>query len=282
MPFYESLHHNRIPLLLILPVFLAMYCKVIPEMVITWSHDGNYSHGFIVPLIAIYLLRQRWDALRELSVKPDNRGLAIICLGLILLLSGWFAAEYFTMRSSLIINIAGLILFLFGRDILQILAVPIGYLLFMIPIPSIVYDLIAFPLKQCVTRLSVSALHALGVAVIREGNIIMFPAATFEVADACSGIRSLISLAALAAAYAVLQPISTPRRWLIILSALPIAVAANALRVIATGILAQWWGARAAEGFFHEFAGIAVFLCALILLISFGELLRRFRITKHG
>lgn len=281
MPFHESLHHNRIRLLLILPLFLALYLRVIPDMVKVWYNDANYSHGFIVPVIALYLLRQRSPSLKALPVRPDNLGLAIIFLGLLQLLCGWFSAEYFTTRSSFIVVLAGLILFLFGREVLKGMAVPVGYLLFMVPVPYIAYDMVAFPLKLLVTRLSVFVLHALGIAVMREGNIIMFPAATFEVADACSGIRSLVSLVALAAAYAVLQRTTMPRCWLIILSALPIAVAANTARVVITGILAQWWGAKAAEGFFHEFAGMAVFLCALVLLISFGELIRRYGVTSN-
>jgi exosortase len=116
---------------------------------------------------------------------------------------------------------------------------------------------------------------------MREGNIIMFPSTTLEVADACSGIRSLVSLLAIAVAYAFLIKTSNTRRWIVIFSAIPIAVATNALRVIVTGILAQWWGARAAEGFFHEFAGMAVFVLAMAMLTAFGELLRRFGGANH-
>jgi exosortase len=160
-------------------------------------------------------------------------------------------------------------------DILKGMSLPLGYLLFMVPIPYIIYDMLAFPLKLFVTKVSVAFLKIVGVVVMREGNIIMFPTTTLEVADACSGIRSLISLLAIAAAYAFLMKTSTGRRWLIIFSAIPIAVATNALRVIVTGILAQWWGAKAAEGFFHEFAGMTVFLLAMVMLAAFGEVVRR-------
>jgi exosortase len=185
------------------------------------------------------------------------------------------------MRTSLIVLLAGMTLFWFGREVLKGMALPLGYLIFMVPIPYIIYDMIAFPLKLFVARVSVAFLKIVGVVVIREGNIIMFPTTTLEVADACSGIRSLISLLAIAAAYAFLMKTSTARRWLIIFSAVPIAVASNALRVIVTGILAQWWGAQAAEGFLHEFAGIAVFALALVLLIVFGEMLRRCGQATH-
>ena len=275
MTFHESLKHNRLLLVLVLPLLVGMYFTIVPDMVKDWYHDENYSHGFLVPIIAGYFLWQRWPDLRERLVKPDGLGLLVIVLGVLQLLVAWFGSEFFSMRTSLIVLLAGMTLFWFGREVLKGMALPLGYLIFMVPIPYIIYDMLAFPLKLFVTKVSVTFLKIVGVVVIREGNIIMFPATTLEVADACSGIRSLISLLAIAAAYSFLMKTSNIRRWIIIFSAIPIAVATNALRVIITGILAQWWGAKAAEGFFHEFAGMAVFVLAMTLLIAFGEMLRR-------
>jgi exosortase len=250
-------------------------------MVSEWYHDENYSHGFLVPLISGYFLTQRWPELKDRLVKPDGLGLLVILWGLLQLLAAWFGTEYFTMRTSLIVLLAGLTLFLFGREVLRGMALPIGYLIFMVPIPYIIYDMMAFPLKLFVTKVSVAFLKIVGVVVMREGNIIMFPTTTLEVADACSGIRSLISLLAIAAAYSFVIKTSTPRRWIVILSAVPIAVATNSLRVIVTGVLAQWWGTKAAEGFFHEFAGMAVFVLAMALLVACGELVRRIGGAAH-
>ena len=281
MTFHESLKHNRLLLVLVLPLLVGMYFTIVPDMVKDWYHDENYSHGFLVPIIAGYFLWQRWPDLRERLVKPDGLGLLVIVLGVLQLLVAWFGSEFFSMRTSLIVLLAGMTLFWFGREVLKGMALPLGYLIFMVPIPYIIYDMLAFPLKLFVTKVSVTFLKIVGVVVIREGNIIMFPATTLEVADACSGIRSLISLLAIAAAYSFLMKTSNIRRWIIIFSAIPIAVATNALRVIITGILAQWWGAKAAEGFFHEFAGMAVFVLAMTLLIAFGEMLRRRGGTPH-
>lgn len=275
MTFSESLKQYRLQLFLVLPLLAGMYFTIVPDMVSNWHNDDNYSHGFLVPFIAGYFLWQRWPDLKERLVKPDGFGLVIIVWGVLQLLLAWLGTEYFTMRTSLIVLLAGMTLFWFGREVLKGLALPLGYLIFMVPIPYIIYDMIAFPLKLFVTKVSVAFLKMAGVVVMREGNIIMFPATTLEVADACSGIRSLISLLAIAVAYAYLIKTSEVRRWFIIVSAVPIAVATNALRVIVTGILAQWWGARAAEGFFHEFAGMAVFLLAMAMLVACGELLRR-------
>jgi exosortase len=261
--------------MLVLPLLAGLYFRIVPDMVKDWYQDENYSHGFLVPIIAGYFLWQRWPDLKERQVRPDNLGLAVIIGGLLQLLVAWLGTEYFTMRTSLIVLLAGMTLFWFGREVLRGMTLPLGYLIFMVPIPYIVYDMIAFPLKLFVTKVSVAFLKIIGVVVMREGNIIMFPTTTLEVADACSGIRSLVSLLAIAAAYAFLMKTSTARRWIIIFSAVPIAVATNALRVIVTGILAQWWGAKAAEGFFHEFAGIMVFVLAMVMLIACGEMLRR-------
>jgi len=259
----------------------AVYWRIIPPMAQDWYLDENYSHGFIVPLIAGYFLYTRWEELKDASVIPWNAGLLLILIGLCQLLIGWLGSEYFTMRSSLIVLLSGLVLYFFGTGVFRITMFPIVYLIFMVPIPYIIYDAVAFPLKLFVTKASVSVLKIAGVAVLREGNIIMFPATTLEVADACSGIRSLISLLALAVAYAFFLRISPLKRCLLICAAVPIAVVTNALRVIGTGFLAQHWGARAAEGFFHEFAGMAVFAVALVLLVSLGALLGE-GISKSG
>jgi exosortase len=275
MTFSESLKQNRMQLLLVIPLLIWIYFTIVPDMVKDWYNDENYSHGFLIPIIAGYFLWQRWPELKNRLVKPDGLGLVVIVWGVFQLLVAWLGSEYFTMRSSLIVLLAGMTLFWFGREVLKGMALPLGYLIFMVPIPYIIYDMVAFPLKLFVTKVSVAFLKLVGVVVMREGNIIMFTTTTLEVADACSGIRSLISLLAIAAAYSCLMKTSTFRRWIIIFSAVPIAVATNALRVIVTGILAQWWGAKAAEGFFHEFAGMAVFLLAMVMLAAFGELLRR-------
>jgi exosortase len=281
MTFSESLQRYRLQLFFVLPLFAVMYCRIVPDMVNDWLHDENYSHGFIVPIIAGYFLWQRWPDLKNKNVEPSNMGLVVIVWGLLQLLIAWFGTEYFTMRSSLIVLLAGMTLYLFGREVLKGMALPLGYLIFMVPIPYIIYDAVAFPLKLFVTKVSVAILKIMGVVVLREGNIIMFPSTTLEVADACSGIRSLLSLLAIAVAYSFVMKTSNVRRWAIVLSAVPIAVSANALRVVITGILAQWWGAKAAEGFFHEFAGMVIFILAMVMLVSFGEVLRRVGGTTH-
>ena len=275
MVLQDSLRENRWHLLALVPLLALAYWTVVPGMVSDWNNDPNYSHGFLVPLIAGYFAWQKWPELKRLPVRPSNLGLLVVVGSLLLLIFGFAGTEYFTMRSSLVFLLAGIILFWFGWVVFKGLLLPVGFLLFMVPLPYIVYDAMAFPLKLLVAKFSVAALKLMGIAVLREGNIIMFPQTVLEVADACSGLRSLMSLLALAVAYAVFSQKSNLMRVVMVLSAVPIAIATNMFRVIATGVLAQYYGAAAAEGFFHEFAGLAVFALAMILLFLLGALLRK-------
>ena len=275
MTFAETLKTYRIPLLFLLPLFVLMYYNIAPLMVQQWYNDPNYSHGFIVPIIAGYFLYERREELVKAEVAPSNAGLIIIIFGLLQLCVGYLAFELYTMRSSFIVILAGLILYFMGAAVFRITLLPVLYLFFMVPLPYLVYDTIAFPLKQLVAKYSVEILQHIGVVIIREGNILLLPETTLEVADACSGIRSLVSLLALATAFAVMSQKSTLKRTVIILMAIPIAIFTNGLRVIGTGVLAQYWGAKAAEGFFHEFAGLAVFGVALLMLAGLGTLMNK-------
>lgn len=275
MTLAESLRKYRIELLCLLLLLAVVYARIIGDMAMQWASDENYSHGFIVPLIAAWFLYERRDVLLKTEVAPWSPGLAVTILGLLQLLLGFLASEFFTMRSSLLLVLAGVVLLFFGRQIFRQTLLPLGYLILMVPLPYILYDSVAFPLKLLVSRVSVAALQTMGIVVLREGNMIMFPALTLEVAEACSGMRSLVSLLALSTAYAIYLRTTGMRRWFLILSAVPIAVSTNALRVIVTGILAQRWGAKAAEGFFHEFAGLAVFGMAVIFLLLAGRAVKR-------
>ncbi|GAW65988.1 membrane protein [Geoanaerobacter pelophilus] len=261
--------------LLALMILTGVYWSILPDMVQQWYEDANYSHGFVVPLIAGYFAYERRKELAEVLAEPWWPGLLLVVAGLLQLVVGWLGSEFFTMRSSIVVTLCGMTLFLLGKRLFRLMLLPLAYLLFMVPLPYIIYDMIAFPLKLFVTRVSIASLKLMGVVVLREGNIIMLPFTTLEVADACSGIRSLISLLALSVAYAFFLKMGALRRSLLILSAIPIAISANALRVIGTGLLAQYWGAKAAEGFFHEFAGLAVFVVAIALMIGLGSLLSK-------
>jgi exosortase len=217
----------KVNLLLILVAIGAVYATIIPGMVSDWYNDPNYSHGFLVPVISAYFLSQNWAELKSAPVRPSNVGLLVVVGSLLILMAGYIGTEYFTMRSSLVFLVAGIVLYWFGWAVLRLTSLPIAFLIFMVPIPYIVYDALAFPLKLLVTKASVAVLKFLSIPVVREGNIIMFPQTVLEVADACSGLRSLMSLVTLAVALAFITQKSSLKRSILIVSAVPASYSAK-------------------------------------------------------
>ncbi len=269
-----SKYHLVLFVVLVLGI-VGIYAGILQNLYLDWMNDPNYSHGLLVPIISGYFIWQERDKLGKLEVKPATSGILLIIFALLVLFAGVAAQEYFSKRASLVFLLAGIILFLMGWRWLKALALPVGFLFFMIPLPYIVYDALAFPLKLFVAKFSVISLKLMGVVVWREGNIIMFPQTVLEVADACSGLRSLMSLLALGVALAVLSQDKTSRRVVLVLLTVPIAILTNMIRVIGTGFLAQYYGAAAAEGFFHEFAGMGVFVLAMVMLFVCSGVLRK-------
>ncbi|CAG0999627.1 hypothetical protein PLCT2_02989 [Planctomycetaceae bacterium] len=257
--------------------FAALYGGDIYGMVRDWSIDDNYSHGYLIPVVSGYLLWQRREevAAAALEARPTYWGIVPILVGLLVYLVGNFAGEPFTMRFSMLFVMAGVILFAYGMSLFRTVSFPFFYLIFMIPLPFIIYDSLAFPLKLFVTKYSVETLKILGIPVLREGNVITLVNTTLEVADACSGMRSLVSLLALATALAYFAHKGWGKRAILIMLAIPIAILANAVRVIGTGILASRIGAKAAEGFFHEFAGLVIFGVSMVMLVFASYCLNR-------
>lgn len=260
-------------------IFLAvlsfLYMEPVVSMVGEWYTDENYSHGFLIPVISGYLAWQRKDELARAQISPANSGVLIVALGLMIYLLGNIAGENFTMRLSLLVVVAGAVIFSYGYGLFGAMLFPYLYLFFMLPLPFILYDAVAFPLKLMVTEYSVWALKLLGIPVLREGNIIELVNITLEVADACSGIRSIVSLLALSTAFAFFTQSRLHKRFILIALAIPIAIIANSIRVIGTGILASKYGSVAAEGFFHEFAGLVIFGIAIVMLVVSAVILRK-------
>ena len=251
----------------------VLYWPVLVGLVQQWSTDSNYSHGFLIPLISAYLVWERWDQLRATPVQPNWSGLGFLLVGFGLLIAGQLGAELFLQRSSLILAIAGLVSMTTGPARLCVLRFPIAFLLFMIPVPAVVFNAIAFPLQTFAAQTAASCLAILEIPVLREGHIIMLARTSLEVAEACSGIRSLMSLLALGTVFAYFTQRVAWKRWCLVASAVPVAIAANAFRVAGTGVLAHYIGEETAQGFYHDFSGWLVFVVALLLLFAIGRLL---------
>jgi exosortase len=266
---------------LIAGAILLVYWPVLHGLVTAWIQDGNYSHGFLIPPLAAYFAWERRDRLKKLPTNPSWFGLVVMVAGIVILLVGLLGSELFLTRISLLILAAGIVQFLFGTAHLRALMFPLAFLLLMIPLPSIIFNKIALPLQFFASRVGESAISAANIPVLREGNVLVLANTSLEVAEACSGIRSLVSLITLGIVFAYFTDQRTWVRTVIVLSTIPVAILANGARVAGTGILAHWYGASAAQGFFHEFSGWVVFVVAFVMILALQRLILRFVPKKH-
>jgi len=248
--------------------FALLYWGVGAKLIHAWATDENYSHGFLIIPLAGYFAWERRDQLRRTPLAPRSWGLLIVGGSLAVLIAGLLGAELFLTRIALIGTLAGGILFVLGWQHLKILLFPLGILLLMIPIPAIIFNQIVFPLQLLASRVGVASLSAAGVPVLREGNVIILARTSLEVAEACSGIRSLVSLLTLGIVYGYFVDRRPGVRTAIALSSIPLAILANGLRVAGTGFAAHFFGSAAAQGFFHTFSGWLVFVFAFVLLFA--------------
>jgi exosortase len=263
-----------------LTVFLAilvgaLYWKILRALGIQWWDDANYSHGFLVPLFSLYLIWLQRAGLRTLPRTGSISGLPVIVASIGILVLGDLAAENFLMRSSLIGLVAGLILFHLGTAVFRAVLFPLAFLFFMVPLPGVLFYAVTFPLQRLAAEQAAWTLDALGIPVLLDGNIIHLAQISLGVTEACSGIRSLISLFAGAVAWAYLL---LPGGWWVrvafVAATVPITIFANAARVVLTGLIGQQFGVEYASGFFHEFAGLAIYLFAFACLLGLHALVR--------
>jgi exosortase len=252
----------------------SLYAPTLLRLGEQWWLDANFSHGVFVPIFSAFVLWQNRFRLARIPAVPSLWGLPLVCLSLCLLMVGTFGAEVFLTRLSLVLLAAGMVIFFLGWEMLRAVIFPLLFLIFMIPIPAIVFNQITFPLQILASKLAAAMLPWFGVPVLREGNVINLPAMPLEVAEACSGIRSLLSLSTLAVIYGYLAETVVGLRVALALASIPIAVAANGLRILGTGLLVQYWDPEKAEGFFHIFSGWLIFIVSLLMLFFLHQALR--------
>jgi exosortase A len=273
----------RTPLLksaIMVACLTLLYFRVAQGLVSDWIHLPDFSHGFLIPIVSVYFVYERRKEYSAFSPSSHWTGLPLLLFGVILLLLGNLATEFFTMRFSMLVVLGGIVLFLLGKEFFKTLIFPILFLIFMIPIPSVLMDRITFPMQLFASKVAAKCLYLIGIPVLREGNIIQLANTSLEVAEACSGIRSLISLLALSVVFAYFSQKTTLKRVVLVLSTFPIAIIANAARVTGTGILAHRYGDKVAQGFFHGFSGWILFVVAFVCLFAVGGLLSRVRSNK--
>ncbi len=246
--------------------FICLYVNTFAMLIADWKTDDDFSHGFLIPIISGYLIWINRAKLTAVRIQPSSWGIAVICFALILYVAGILGAELFIQRSSMIVCLMGISLYLFGWKITKQVSFPLVYLFFMIPIPAIIWNQIAFPMQLMAAKLSASVIQLLGIAVLREGNILHLSNTSLEVVNACSGLRSLTALLALSAAFAYLSNLKLLSKWILFLSAAPIAIIVNIVRLTFTSILVDSYGSGILSGLVHELTGVMIFGIALISL----------------
>jgi len=258
----------------VVAILVGLYASVLPVWLEDIWSDPNYSHVYIVPIISGFIIWQRRRGLAGLPLQGSWYGLPLLLAGLGALILGDIGAETFLMRSSLIVVIAGLVLFHWGPRMLRALAFPLGFLLFLVPMPAVFFYAMTARLQNIAAETGAWGLDLVGVPVLLDGNVIHLSRVTLGVTEACSGIRSLITLVALGVAWAYLM---LPRVWMqnvLVASVLPITIFSNAGRIVMTGLVGRWLGVEYAEGFFHFFSGWLVFVTAILCLLAVHGVLR--------
>lgn len=256
-------------------LLFVLYGPVLVHLVLNWWENPDYSHGFLVPVFSGYILWKQRDRLSKIRPNPSNFGLLVMLGAIGLLLLGSLGAELFSSRVSFLVLIAGIVLFLAGWRMLRAVSFPLCFLILMIPIPVIIYNQITFPLQLLASRFATFCLQLVNVPVLREGNLIILPNYTLEVVEACSGIRSLMTLITLAIAYGYLVEDRRWIRWVMVAIMIPIAIVSNSIRILGAGLLTYHFGPSMAQGFFHEFSGWVIFVAALLLMFACHWVLRK-------
>ena len=267
--------------------WLALYHDVLRRLIDDWRADENYSHGFLIPFVSAYAVWTGRDLLRRTPCEPRLfLGSCLMAIAVLMLLAGILGAELSLTRLSLVLSLVALALYFGGMAWLRRLIFPIGLFLLAIPIPNIIFNQITLPLQLIASDYATRVIKLFGIPALREGNVIELAQLKLQVVEACSGIRSLVSLTTLAVVYTYFTEVKWWRRLVIVAAVVPIAIIANAARVTGAGITAHHWGASAAEGFLHQFSGWLVFIVAILLLLFIARLLnlieRAFEQRRHG
>ncbi len=257
-----------------------LYAPLALGLASQWWHDPNYTHGFFVPVFSLFLLWERRAKLAALRRQPAWSGLVILLFALLALVLSTINSGFFLYRISCLLLITGLVVFMAGWKHLAAISFPLAFLILMIP-SSTLLGQITLPLQIVASKTASFLLMLVGIPAVREGNIILLPTAQLEVAEACSGIRSLFSLITLTVIYGYLAEAKISVRVLLVLIAVPISVLANALRIAITGVVVEYWGIEGAQGTLHLLSGWLIFAGSLALVFLLHRLSQALFLSKH-
>jgi exosortase len=246
-----------------------LYARILIGLGTQWVSSPDASYGVVLAGVAMVVAWRRRGVFME-TADPAARptpGVALLLGGLGLYLTGLLAADVFLTRVSFVVVVTGALWFLAGSRAMRTVAAPLAFLLIAIPLPELLVNAITLPLQLVASRVGEATLALAGVPVFRDGNLLELPSITLQVAEACSGLRSIVSLAAIGLLLAWSEP-SWPRRAAIVISSLPVAILMNGLRIAATGVACEVWGPRAASGAWHTFSGWLTFLVSVLVLMQ--------------
>jgi exosortase len=263
-------------------LLVACYAPILYGLVRQWATDEDMGHGFFVPVIAGFIIWTRRSELSAIKTEPNYWGLALVMAGALQMMLGTLAAQIFIARTAFLVSLIGAVLFLGGTRTLKVLAFPLFLLVFLFPLPAIIYARITLPLQIFASSVAEKVLSLIGIPVLRDGNILELASQKLSVVEACSGIRSLLSLAFLALIYAYFFDKKVWMRWLLLFATVPIAIAANATRVTLAGVMSEY-RTDLAQGVLHTFEGWVLFMVALLLLVVFHQVVNRvYEAAGHG
>lgn len=273
---YTSIQHSNKSLLLIegailLGLWAASFIPVYPRLFHAWLNNPEDSHGILVPLISVYLIWQKRDKIIGARISSSNWGVAILAISMGCYVLSFAGGIEVGARCMIVGSLAGLVLLCAGKEFFKLVCFPVLFLFFMVPVPDSIEGLVSFPLQLFATDVARFVIQGVSIPVYQEGNMLYFAQTQLEVAEACSGLRSIVSLTMLSVLFAYMLNKGWRRKIVLLISAIPLAIFVNVVRVSGTGILAHYFGSRVARGFMHEFSGMAVFAFGFLLL--FGEFL---------
>jgi len=247
-------------------LLILCYAPILYRMGVQWASDENMGHGFFVPLVAGFIAWQRRYILLATPRNPNVWGLFLVIFAALEALAGTLGAELFTARMAFVIALVGVILYIGGTQWVKVLAFPLLLLPFMVPIPAIIYAVLTLKLQMLASQLGEFLISAMGIPVLRIGNTLQLPSQTLDIAEACSGIRSLMSLGFISLVYAYWADKRVWMRWALLAITVPIAICANGVRVAVTGLFSEV-DTRLTQGAYHEAEGYIVFIVAMIALL---------------
>ena len=249
-------------------LFILLYHQTIRELITIWSREEDYGHGFLIFPISLYLVWHKRGSLFDKPARPDSLGLVLLSLWALLYLAGTGAEISTFENSSIVVFLLGVILFIAGRDIAKTLLFPVLFLIFMLPVPSEVYTSLTNPLVLLTTTCSVHILQLFEVPVLQEGNLINLPNCSMEIILACSGMRSLISIMALALLMGYIFLSSNVERLVLLLFSVPVSLLGNIFRITATGFCTYYFSSYISQSRLHAIAGLSIFAVSFVCLLS--------------